>query len=111
MYQATREWRPGVYLITKEVAKQIVKDKCKKYVHNFIQGWAIVLWADWKIKQFNEFVDSEEVDRIAITIPSQMGHHMAIPTTKLYLFDVGYITKEEIEVIDAPDLIPTPQWE
>lgn len=103
MYDVKREWREWVFLVSKEVIKKIVLDKCKETIHCFIQSW-FMIWADRSIEDFNNFIDNWEdwidIDRIAIVIPSQMWHAIAIPMDKLYLFDVWEISKDELNIID-----------
>lgn len=102
-YKVTPEWREWVYLITKEEVKRLVEDKCKKTIHCLIPTWPMMIWADWEIKSFNNFIDEWHygmiVEKIAVTIPAQIWHHIAIPMDKLYLFDCGNIKEEELEVL------------
>lgn len=108
MYKAQREWRDGLFLISKETAKQIVKEKCKKEVHCMIAANpSMMLGADWSIESFDNFIDKwkddMQVERVWLAIPSQMGHAIAIPMDKLYLFDVGEIEESELEIVDKLD--------
>lgn len=64
-----------------------------------------MLGADWDIDSFDDFIDNGrkniQVDKIAITIPPQMGHAIAIPMDKLYLFDCGKITEDDLEIVES----------
>ena len=95
-YKVTREWRKWIYEISKEEVKRLVADKCDKIIHNLIAG-NMMLWADWWLDSFNDHIDNV-AEKIAITIPAQMWHHIAVVSGKLYLFDCWEITEEELDI-------------
>lgn len=104
-YQVRAEGRPGAYLMTKEVVKKMAEEFEGEEVHCMIaaNGW-IMIGADRTKKQFYDFIDNGlhkdmQVEKIALTIPPQVGHCIAIPMDKLYLFDLWKIGEEDIEII------------
>jgi len=93
------EGREGIYLITNEEAIKLVKSIKSKHVHHQYQGGTMMIGADWDKKEVLEHL--KKVKKIAIVIEPNLtiGHHLVTVTkTKRNAFDVGEITKKELEI-------------
>ncbi len=98
-YQVANEWRDWFYLISKDTVCNLVNDKVKWKIHNFI-AWPFMIWADRTKSEFYKFIKSDKVSKIAITIPAQMWHHIAVIADKLYLFDCGVIKDDDLYIVN-----------
>lgn len=96
------EGRPDIWLVEdKESLKAFIREHLEgKEVHNFINGVGIVVGADHSLESVLDDIDGSE--RIAVmTDPNaNMGHALAIADVKLEMYDIGPVTKEDLEVVE-----------
>ena len=93
------EGREGIYIPEKENLKKFIKSRKLEAIHNFIPSGFMVIGADHAVKEVLE--DVNRAKRLAVfTDPhANMGHSLAlIYQNKLECYDIGKITKEDLEV-------------
>ena len=92
------EGRENIYLPEKISLKEFMKSRKLKQIHNFTPSGMMILGADHDIKSVLEDID--RADRLSIfTDQSNMGHSLAlIYKEKLECYDIGKITKENLEL-------------
>ena len=93
------EGRDNIYIPEKESLKDFIKSKKLKKIHNFTPTGTMMLGADHDIKSVLK--DIEKSDRLAVLTDetANMGHSLAlIKNEKLECYDIGKITKEELDV-------------
>ena len=93
------EGRDNMFIPDKESLKAFIKERKLETIHNFIPGGMMIIGADHDVKGVLEDID--KADRLAIFTDgnANMGHSMALITNeKLECYDIGKITKEELEI-------------
>jgi len=94
------EGRDGIYIPTKESLKDFIKSRNLKQIHNFVGGGMMIIGADHEVESVLEDVDRAERLAIFTDKNANMGHSLAlIYQNKLECYDIGKITKEELEII------------
>lgn len=96
------EGREDIYIPEKESLKAWIKSKGFKQIHNFIPGGMMFIGADHSVESVLEDIDKGE--RVALVTGqhsgANIGHELAIIyNNKLEVYDIGKITKEDIELI------------
>lgn len=95
------EGRPDIWLVQdKDSLKNFITEKGTKDIHNFIGGGTMVVGADHSVESVLQDIDNGE--RIAVFTDSNanIGHSMAIADKRLEMYDLGPITKEDLEIIE-----------
>lgn len=95
------EGRENIYIPDKESLKEFITFKKLKKIHNFITASFGVIGADHDVKSVLEDIDKAE--RLAVFTDQTMnfGHSLAlIIDNKLNAFDIGKISKEELELLN-----------
>jgi len=96
------EGRDGVYLCEKEDIIQWLNESGLELIYNFIAGGPCMIGCDWELESVIEEINKSE--RIGIlTGEAQRGnmrHALSvISKNTLYMFDIGEIKEEDLEVI------------
>jgi hypothetical protein len=100
--QAKPEGREGLYIVEKPVITAWLAQYDGDLIHNFIAG-QVMIGCDWckqnVIDKINESDDSLIAIATGKTKSHNMGHALALASDKLYLFDIGDITDNDIELV------------
>ena len=100
--QVEAEGRKDIWIPDKASLKSFIRGRKLKHIHNFIPGGLMMLGADHAVKSVMEDID--RADRLAVfTDPNaNMGHSLAlIYKEKLECYDIGEITKDDLEIRPA----------
>lgn len=92
----TPEGREGIWLVTKDVAIELLKQH-KGKVHNLL-GTAFICGADWKKQEAVKFAKEGEYRWALIFSPQSTQHHqlVAINDEQRWAFDIGEIKEERM---------------
>jgi len=95
------EGREGVYLCEKEDIIQWLNESGLELIHNYIAG-QIMFGCDWELKSVIEEINKSQ--RIGILTGDAQRDNMrhalsVISGNKLYMFDIGEIKEEDLEVM------------
>lgn len=96
----TPEGRPGIWMVTPEVAAAVIDAAPGETVHNYIGHGAIMIGANWEKDGAKSFVHESD-KRSALVFPPQkaMRHQLVvINDEKRWAFDVGVIGESRMEV-------------
>ena len=98
--KVTPEGREGVYLCEKADIIQWLNENSFELIHNFIAG-QILLGCDWELESVIEEINNSQ--RIGVlTGDAQRGNMrhalLVISGNKLYMFDIGEIKEEDLEI-------------
>jgi len=96
------EGREGVYLCEKEDIIQWLNESGLELIHNYIAGGPCMIGCDWDLESVIEEINKSV--RIGIlTGDAQRGnmrHALSVISgNQLYMFDIGEIKEEDLEVI------------
>jgi len=102
--KVTPEGRNGVWIIDKKEAVKIINSQKDEMIHNIISAEIGVIGADWSKKSAIKIIKKSA--KLAITTGESLNknfrHSLAVVANDtLYLFDIGEITEENLEVIEA----------
>ena len=100
------EGRKNMWIPERESVKAFIKSRKLKKIHNFIPTSSMMLGADHDVESV--FKDIDTASRLAVfTDPNaNMGHSLALifgdhkkgDTEKLEMYDIGKITKEDLQL-------------
>lgn len=94
------EGREGVYLLTKENAIEFINGLEMERIHNFVGAPPLLVGCDWDKQDVADLINKEETLQALLLEPNfTLAHQLVCTTnTKRYMFDVGAITTDDIEV-------------
>ena len=94
------EGRDEIYLIDKNEAKKMINDIKWKNIHHQFQSNGMFIGTDWTKTEVLELIDNARGMALDLEPNFTLGHHFVVLADNgRNAFDVGNITKKDIEII------------
>lgn len=118
-FKVSPEGRPDVYLVAVADLAAWLDDyfKAHEYMHNFIANddSPMIVGADWTRQDFDPHLEGDVTWAVALADGTFAGHRLICVDMNgkrgtRYVFDVGPITKDDLEVIGETEAVLAPSF-